>query len=113
MNCAAYFAATRRRVSFEWAMIDGVNDRLSDAQGLARLAQPLRAHVNLIPLNPRVVAPLAVGRPDFDIIESGGRPAWVKSMNVIENHFWSSAVAAGFAAFGVLYALVKILFAVT
>jgi 23S rRNA (adenine2503-C2)-methyltransferase len=39
-------------VSFEWAMIDGVNDRETDAEGLARLAGPLRAHVNLIPLNP-------------------------------------------------------------
>lgn len=50
--CADYFAATRRRISFEWAMIDGVNDRPEDAEGLARLARPLRAHVNLIPLNP-------------------------------------------------------------
>ena len=50
--CASYFAATRRRVSFEWAMIHDVNDRLSDAQALAELAHPLRAHINLIPLNP-------------------------------------------------------------
>ncbi len=50
--CANYFAATRRRVSFEWAMIHDVNDRISDAQALAALAQPLRAHINLIPLNP-------------------------------------------------------------
>lgn len=50
--CANYFAATRRRVSFEWAMIHDVNDRISDAQALAKLAQPLRAHINLIPLNP-------------------------------------------------------------
>jgi 23S rRNA (adenine2503-C2)-methyltransferase len=50
--CADYFRATRRRVSFEWAMIDGVNDRSVDAEGLAELARPLRAHVNLIPLNP-------------------------------------------------------------
>ena len=50
--CSDYFAATRRRISFEWAMIDGVNDRPEDAEGLARLARPLRAHVNLIPLNP-------------------------------------------------------------
>jgi len=51
-SCASYFDATHRRVSFEWAMIDGVNDRMSDAHGLAELARPLRAHVNLIPLNP-------------------------------------------------------------
>jgi 23S rRNA (adenine2503-C2)-methyltransferase len=50
--CHRYVDATRRRVSFEWAMIDGVNDRFEDAERLARLATPLRAHVNLIPLNP-------------------------------------------------------------
>ena len=52
--CQGYIAATGRRVSFEWAMIDGVNDRPADAAELAALAQRLRpaAHVNLIPLNP-------------------------------------------------------------
>jgi len=50
--CQAYVAATRRRLSFEWALIDGVNDRPSDAGELAELARPLGAHVNLIPLNP-------------------------------------------------------------
>ncbi len=50
--CHAYFDAKGRRVSFEWALIDGVNDRRSDAKELSRLTQPLRAHVNLIPLNP-------------------------------------------------------------
>jgi 23S rRNA (adenine2503-C2)-methyltransferase len=50
--CAEYVAATRRRLSFEWALIDGVNDRDIDARQLAAYARPLRAHVNLIPLNP-------------------------------------------------------------
>lgn len=52
--CDDYLAAKGRRVSFEWAMIDGVNDRPSDAVELARLAKRLRlpAHINLIPLNP-------------------------------------------------------------
>jgi 23S rRNA (adenine2503-C2)-methyltransferase len=50
--CRAYVAATHRRLSFEWALIDAVNDRLADAGELAELARPLRAHVNLIPLNP-------------------------------------------------------------
>lgn len=43
---------TGRRVSFEWAMIDGVNDRPGDADELAVVAADARAHVNLIPLNP-------------------------------------------------------------
>jgi len=50
--CRVYLAAKHRRLSFEWALIDGVNDRPADARELAGLAQPLRAHVNLIPLNP-------------------------------------------------------------
>jgi len=50
--CAEYVATTRRRLSFEWALIDGVNDRDVDARQLAAYARPLRAHVNLIPLNP-------------------------------------------------------------
>ena len=47
-------AVKGRRISFEWAMIDGVNDRDSDADELAGLCRRFRlpAHVNLIPLNP-------------------------------------------------------------
>ncbi|MBO0693420.1 MAG: 23S rRNA (adenine(2503)-C(2))-methyltransferase RlmN [Acidimicrobiaceae bacterium] len=50
--CRDYLAAKGRRLSFEWALIDGVNDRPSDADELAAIAGPLGAHVNLIPLNP-------------------------------------------------------------
>ena len=52
--CAAYLAAKGRRLSFEWALIDGVNDRAADAKQLATLCRRfhLPAHVNLIPLNP-------------------------------------------------------------
>jgi 23S rRNA (adenine2503-C2)-methyltransferase len=52
--CADYLRAKGRRLSIEWALIDGTNDRLSDARELAELARslPLPAHVNLIPLNP-------------------------------------------------------------
>jgi len=52
--CADYLLKKNRRVSFEWAMIDGINDQPQDARELARLCKRLRpaAHVNLIPLNP-------------------------------------------------------------
>ncbi len=50
--CAAYVAASGRRLSFEWALIDGVNDTEEQAIALAALCKELRAHVNLIPLNP-------------------------------------------------------------
>jgi len=50
--CGEYLASKGRRLSFEWALIDGVNDTDRDASELAELALPLGAHVNLIPLNP-------------------------------------------------------------
>ncbi|MDQ2754744.1 MAG: 23S rRNA (adenine(2503)-C(2))-methyltransferase RlmN [Actinomycetota bacterium] len=50
--CRHYLDAKGRRLSFEWALIEGVNDRAVDAAELAELAKPLGAHVNLIPLNP-------------------------------------------------------------
>ncbi len=52
--CSDYLAVKGRRVSFEWALIAGVNDRTTDATELARLCRRfhLPAHVNLIPLNP-------------------------------------------------------------
>ncbi len=50
--CQRYVTETRRRLSIEWAMIDAVNDRYSDALELADFAGSLGAHVNLIPLNP-------------------------------------------------------------
>ena len=49
--CEDYLAVKNRRLSFEWALIDGVNDRGTDAEELAVAARRLRAHVNLIPLN--------------------------------------------------------------
>ncbi len=50
--CQRYLDAKNRRLSFEWALIDGVNDRPSDVEELADYARSLRAHINLIPLNP-------------------------------------------------------------
>jgi 23S rRNA (adenine2503-C2)-methyltransferase len=50
--CEFWIATTSRRLSFEWALIDGVNDTDSAIDELARYALSLRAHVNLIPLNP-------------------------------------------------------------
>ena len=50
--CVNWVATTSRRLSFEWALIDGVNDTDRALDELARYADSLRAHVNLIPLNP-------------------------------------------------------------
>ena len=60
--CEAYVAAKRRRLSFEWALIADVNDQPRHADELAALCRPLRAHVNVIPLNP-TPGYLAIGSP--------------------------------------------------
>ncbi len=49
--CARYYKKTGRRISFEYAMIDGVNDSMEQADKLGEYARGLAAHVNLIPLN--------------------------------------------------------------
>ena len=49
--CRKYYDKTGRRISFEYAMIDGVNDTEYHARLLARHARYVGAHVNLIPLN--------------------------------------------------------------
>lgn len=49
--CQRYTEQTGRRISFEYAMIDGVNDSAFHAQLLSRRARAVGAHVNLIPLN--------------------------------------------------------------
>lgn len=49
--CRRYFHATGRRISYEYAMIDGVNDKPEQADLLAQLLKGAPGHVNLIPLN--------------------------------------------------------------
>jgi 23S rRNA (adenine2503-C2)-methyltransferase len=50
--CTTWIETTGRRLSFEWALIDGVNDTDQAIKELAAYANSLDAHVNLIPLNP-------------------------------------------------------------
>ena len=50
--CGEYSRVTGRQVTFEYSLIKGVNDSRADALGLVKLAKPLRAHINLIPVNP-------------------------------------------------------------
>ncbi|MGH8911992.1 MAG: 23S rRNA (adenine(2503)-C(2))-methyltransferase RlmN [Acidimicrobiia bacterium] len=52
-----YARVTGRRVSIEWTMMDGVNDDIDQARRLADIARRMRAHVNLIALNPTPLSP--------------------------------------------------------
>ena len=56
--CRRYYQATSRRISFEYAMIDGVNDSVENAKELIRRLKGLPAHFNLIPLNRVEESPL-------------------------------------------------------
>ncbi|MDD5953812.1 MAG: 23S rRNA (adenine(2503)-C(2))-methyltransferase RlmN [Firmicutes bacterium] len=56
--CRRYFDATGRRIHFEYAMIDGVNDSVRDAKEILRQMKGLPAHFNLIPLNHVEESPL-------------------------------------------------------
>ena len=81
--CRRYYEATSRRIHFEYAMIDGVNDRPEHAQLLLKRLKGLSAHVNLIPLNhveespPKPSSRTAVAR-FREILEKGGIPATVR-----------------------------------
>jgi 23S rRNA (adenine2503-C2)-methyltransferase len=100
--CREYLTERNRRISFEWAMIDGVNDRDEDARRLAALCRRLRpaAHVNLIPLNPTPGYPTK-GSPlkrvhEFrDLLESLGANATVRQNRGTEIDAACGQLAAG------------------
>lgn len=81
--CREYYRITGRRISFEYAMIDGVNDSEADARLLLKRLKGMGAHMNLIPLNHVEESPLkpstrqAVQRFQ-KILEDGGIPATVR-----------------------------------
>lgn len=61
-SCRRYFEITGRRISYEYAMIDGVNDSDAQADRLAALLRGQPGHVNLIPLNNVEESPLRPSR---------------------------------------------------
>ena len=81
--CRRYYAATSRRIHFEYAMIDGVNDSKENARELLRRLKGLPAHVNMIPLNHVEESPLkpsskAAVAKFQKILEDGGVTATVR-----------------------------------
>ena len=60
--CHDYFDKTGRRISFEYAMIDGVNDHDWQADLIAKKLRGMPGHVNLIPLNDVVESPYKPSR---------------------------------------------------
>ena len=64
----AYADKTRRRVTFEYALMDGVNDKPEQARALAQMLRGLLCHVNLIPLNPTAASPY--GRTPYERVKA-------------------------------------------
>ena len=81
--CRRYYAATSRRIHFEYAMIDGVNDGENNARELLRALKGLPAHVNKIPLthveeSPYKPSTKAAVAAFQKILEDGGVTATVR-----------------------------------
>jgi 23S rRNA (adenine2503-C2)-methyltransferase len=83
--CAAYPGARNsRRITFEYAMLKGVNDSDADARELVRLLKPIHAKVNLIPFNPWPGAPYECSSNNrihrfAEIVNDGGLSAPVRT----------------------------------
>ena len=81
--CRRYCEATSRRISFEYAMIQGVNDSRENAKELLRRMKGLPCHFNLIPLNHVEESPLKPSSRETvtafqKCLEDGGIPATVR-----------------------------------
>lgn len=75
-----YEKRTGRQITFEWTLLEGVNDSISAAHELAALARDLNAHVNLIPFNP--------------VQESGYRPPTLARCEAFRNALLEAGVSA-------------------
>jgi 23S rRNA (adenine2503-C2)-methyltransferase len=81
--CRDYVNTTHRRITFEWALIQNVNDTEEQAQKLVGLLQGMLCHVNVIPLNP--TNKFSGKRSEIDrvknfqqILESNGIPCTIR-----------------------------------
>lgn len=82
-SCKRYFAITGRRISYEFALIHGINDDPATANKLLKLLKGQNCHVNLIPINP--VEGTGFTRPSKQhnerfrqILEDGGLSATIR-----------------------------------
>ncbi len=87
--CRTYFAATGRRIFFEWTLIAGVNDSAAHAARLATLLVGLDARVNLIPLNPTggfagTTTPLHAATSFQKVLMAAGIPSTVRQRRGID-----------------------------
>jgi 23S rRNA (adenine2503-C2)-methyltransferase len=82
--CRAYAAQSDRVITFEYVMLDGINDSDADARKLVRLIRGIPAKINLIPFNPWPGAPYRCSQPEriaafAAIVSRAGYPAPVRT----------------------------------
>ena len=87
--CRYYVSKTNRRVTFEWALIDGVNDTPEAARALTKRLRGLLCHVNCIPLNPTAAySGRASGSERAErfrrTVEAGGIPCTIRLRRGVE-----------------------------
>ena len=87
--CKYYLDKTHRRITFEWALIYGVNDTEEEARRLAKLLAGLLCHVNAIPLNPTSGFSGNATNPERaekfkQILESNGIPCTIRMRRGID-----------------------------
>ncbi|MGH7410597.1 MAG: 23S rRNA (adenine(2503)-C(2))-methyltransferase RlmN [Candidatus Methylomirabilis sp.] len=94
----AYPLPPRRRLTFEYTLMDGVNDRPEDARELARLLRGLRFKINLLPLNEAPAIPFR--RPSRERVEAFQQS--LKSAGILatirESRGWDISAACGMLA---------------
>jgi 23S rRNA (adenine2503-C2)-methyltransferase len=87
--CRTYVEKTRRRIFFEWTLIDGANDSAAQAAELAVLLAGIDSHVNLIPLNPTrgFAGSATAGRAAIQfqrVLRSAGIPSTIRQRRGID-----------------------------
>jgi len=99
--CRSYVDKTHRRLTFEWALINGVNDSQDDARELVRLIKGLICHVNLIPLNPTDQYPSSSSEPQQiqafkEVLGNAGIPCTVRLRRGIDVNAGCGQLAGSF-----------------
>lgn len=79
--CRQYPVAPGRRITFEYILIKGINDSEKDARRLAKLLQPIRCKLNLIPFNPHEGCDL--DRPSEEVIQAFYKVLFDKNYTII------------------------------
>ena len=92
-SCKNYFAKTGRRISYEYALIAGVNDSPAHAEALSALLGGQNCHINLIPVNP--VAERGTRRPEKSAVQRFAARLGALGLNATVRRELGSDIAGG------------------